>query len=225
MNNLKKGGLSRWLVAALLVFSVIGVSKAVFVQDATNVNNLAIDSVGIYDSSGTLRMSFGPQGGTSMGGYTSGTLINSDVSILAGKDLFYGAVNAQMSTTTTSGSSQGNVYTAYLTGSPNALEGSALISTSCPSGITGACVAVSLAVKDQTNVVGVAAVAASTTSVVLVYDRGWVIGLTTGTINPGDSLATSSSAAGYLESRSTGTVGVSLASGVTAGGTVKIKLK
>jgi hypothetical protein len=139
----------------------------------------------------------------------------------------FGTKGTAVSTTTTAGSELGTTYQAFLasgTVSVAALEGSVLCSTTTQQNLQ-VTVIVCTALKDLSSVVGIASVATSTGSVVTVYSNGWVLGLTTGTVNPGDSLATSSLSAGYLESRSTGTIGVALAAGNANGGLTRIKLK
>jgi hypothetical protein len=138
-----------------------------------------------------------------------------------------GTVGVILSTANTSGFSAGQLYYAYLGGTVNALEGSALVATTPVAG-QGVTVAVAAATANLTTVVGVASAAVSTGSVVGVYSYGWALALTTGTVNAGDVLTTSSASAGYLAANvvtSTGAVGVALASGNSAGGRIRIRLK
>lgn len=155
---------------------------------------------------------------------------NGDIQLATPSDIVFGSTTTAISTTTTSGGGQGIIFYATLVGSPNASEGSVLIATSCPAGTSGVCVAVSLAAQTQTNVIGVAAAAATTTTVVGVMSDAWALALGTGTINPGDILATSAISAGYLQAYSntvsSGVVGVALGSNTSGSGNLlKVRLK
>lgn len=202
-------------ILPLVAVIAIAIARSATVDSGTNVTNLVIDGTGIYDTNGTLRW-------TPLTGYYSGNF-----GIAAASDLIYGSTSTAVSSTTTSGSSQGAVYTAYLGGVTAALEGSVLIATTQVAG-QGLTVSVAAAATDQPSVIGVAAAAASTGSIVNVYDSGWVLCLTTGTVNPGDRLVTSSISAGYSAAATTSTntvVGVALGAGPTGGGTTKVKLR
>lgn len=159
--------------------------------------------------------------------------ISDDLSVagtltISGDDLQWGSATVAGSTATTSGTSQGDLRTAYLSGDTAAVEGSLLIATTAVAG-QGVSVAVSLASNDQTNWVGTAAAATSTGSVVNYYSDGWVLARTTGTVVAGDVLVSSAGARGYLGVDVTPTtgadVGVALGGGVAAGGLVKIQLR
>lgn len=132
------------------------------------------------------------------------------------------------STATTSGTSEGRSRPAYLTGTTAALEGSVLIATTPVAGHDFS-VIVARAVADQTGWVGVAKAAKSTGSIVDVYYSGFVLARTTGTVNPGDTLVTSSATAGYLASDTTPTTGadmaVALSAGTSTGGLTKVRLR
>ena len=203
---------------------VIQAAPNASVDRATNVDNLMLDQNGIYDSGGTLRFSLG-----STTSFTGNFTVSGNETISAGSDLVFGSASTAVSTTTTSGSSQGSIFTAYLGGSTAASEGSVLIATTTNSN-NSVTVVVAPATNFLSSVVGIAAAAASTGSVVNVYDTGWVLALTTGTVNPGDTLTTSSLSAGYLATfsgvNSTNTVvGIALGPGASGGGTTKIKIK
>lgn len=128
------------------------------------------------------------------------------------------------STATTAGNSLGQVVPAYLAGSTSAFEGSVLIATNPTPGYGFSVIVASG--TDLHSVVGVAKASASTGSLVDVYYSGFVLARTTGTVVPGTLLGTTS-APGYLKVivSSTAAVGVSMATGNTAGGLTKIKLK
>ncbi len=132
------------------------------------------------------------------------------------------------STATTSGNSVGRATKAYLAGTSAALEGSLVVATTPVAGY-GLSVIVAPATTDLTNWVGVAKNAVSTGSIVDVYYSGFVLALTTGTVAVGDTLVSTSSASGYLTGDSTPTsgadVGVAVATGNSAGGRTKIRLK
>lgn len=216
-NRLKKIALACGVLAASLMVGVLvrpGILHAVYNDDQssgyTNVRtgNVKITDVGVYDSAGTLR-------------YQPGS-----PDIFPSGKLGMGASTVSLSTTNTSGFSAGHLYYALLGGSTPALEGSALVATT-PVG-TSVTVAVAAATAGLSTVVGYASAAVSTGSIVGVYSDGWAMALTTGTVNVGDNLATSSLSAGFLSSIgtiSTGTIGIALTSGNTAGGRIRIKIK
>ncbi len=133
-----------------------------------------------------------------------------------------------LSTLTTSGNSTGKTIQAYLAGSTNAVEGNLMVATHPAVGY-GLAVVVAPAVTDLTSFLGIAKAATSTGSLVDVYYSGFVLALTTGTVLPGDTLVSTTSAFGYLTGDSTPTsgaaVGVALSSGTASGGLTKIKLK
>ena len=185
---------------------------------STNIRtgNIKITDVGIYDSSGNLRYKPG----------TPDQFTSGQVSM--------GSSTAILSTATTSGFSAGHMFTAWLAAtSANALEGSVLVSTTAVAG-KGVSVIVAPATVGLTNNVGVAVAAASAGSTIQVYSDGWVLALTTGTVVPGDQLATSSLSAGYLYAPSSGTnsllpstatIAVALTAGNANGGRIRVRLK
>jgi hypothetical protein len=131
-----------------------------------------------------------------------------------------------ISTATTS-ESVGSMVTAYLGGTTAAVQGSVLVATTPASGY-GHAVCISNATNDLTSWVGIAAEAASVGDVIQYYTDGYVLARTTGTVAVGNTLVTSSDAAGHLKADATPTtgadVGVALAVGTAAGGLTKIRL-
>ncbi len=179
------------------------------------VGNLKLTDSGIYDANGVLRWTPG-----------SANAVIGNQSLSGGQQSM-GIVGTVLSTATTSGLSNGQLFYAYLGGSTAALEGSVLIATTPVAG-QGVTVVVAPATNGVSTVVGVASSAVSTGSVVGVYSYGWALALTTGTVSAGDYLATSSLSAGYLAAgvnTSTGVVGVALSAGNSAGGRTRIRLK
>lgn len=115
-----------------------------------------------------------------------------------------------------------------LVGSVAAVEGSVIIATTPASpGIVAGFV--SHAVADQTGWIGVAREAAAVDTTVHVFIDGFAYALTTGTVNPGDTLVTSILSPGYLISDVTPTagadVGVAQGSGNANGGLTRIRLR
>jgi hypothetical protein len=88
---------------------------------------------------------------------------------------------------------------------------------------------VGTATTDLTNWIGFAKAAASTGAIVDVYYSGVALVRSTGTVNPGDCLVSTTSAAGYVTGDSTPTTGAdsatALATGITTGGLVKARLR
>lgn len=223
-NRLKKIALACGMTA--LAVLIVAVSKPLIIRAAYNdgqatgstnlrTGNLKITDSGIYDSNGLLR--YAPGNPNAFTGNLS----------FSGGQQSMGTVGLILSTANTSGFSAGQLYYAYLGGSTNALEGSALVATTPVAG-QGVTVAVAAATNGLSTVVGVASSAVSTGSVVGVYSYGWALALTTGTVNVGDYLQTSSNSAGYLAAGggvSTATVGVALSAGNSAGGRIRIRLK
>jgi hypothetical protein len=159
-----------------------------------------------------------------------------DITLPVTSDLVLGSLTTAVSTTTTSGTSQGTIFTAYLkdggatVGTIAAVEGSVLCSTTASTNAGDyVTVVVCPATLDFTGWVGIAAAAASTGSVVNVYDSGWVLARTTGTVVAGDVLVTTGSVAGYLWRDTTPTtgadVGVAMGPGNAAGGLTRIRLR
>ncbi len=184
--------------------------------------NLKITDTGIYDSGGTARYAPGSDN------HFTGNLSSS------GGQESMGTVGTALSITNTSGFSAGPIYYAYLGGTNNAAEGSALIALVSQ---TGSLVSVQVAstTAGLTSFVGCASAAVSTGSVVGVYSGGsWAMCLTTGTVITGDQLAVSSLSAGYLYApasgtnsllSSTATVAVALTAGTSAGARIRVRLK
>lgn len=208
------------IVVGLLVNPPL--TQAVYNDDQstgyTNVRtgNLKITDTGIYDSNAAIRYQPGSDN------HFTGNLSSS------GGQQTMGSVNVILSTANTTGFSAGDIFYAYLSGPTNALEGSVLVATTPVAG-QGVSVAVAPAVADLTTVVGVASAAISTGSTVGVYGYGFVMMLTTGTVNVGDALQTSPKAAGYAQADgitvSSATIGVAFAGGISAGGRIRVKLK
>ena len=131
-----------------------------------------------------------------------------------------------VSTITTSGSSLGVLFTATLGGATAATEGINL----CALAPTGSTVLVQVcpATDNLLSWIGVASGSASTGSVVTIYNSGWVLALTTGTVSAGTALMTASTGAGYLKAVSVSSenvVGVALATGTAAGGLTRIRIR
>jgi len=156
-------------------------------------------------------------------------------------DINFGSTSSAISTTTTAGTSQGLIWTALLLAGPGsgagaslaASEGSVLCATTtASSGVVTVfvCGSPAATLNDQ-PVVGVAAAAASTGSVVNVMSYGWTLALTTGTVAAGDRLVTSSLSAGYLQTvtqsinTATNTVAIALSAGNANGALTRVKLK
>jgi len=165
------------------------------------------------------------------------TIYTNDIQLIgAASQINFGLATVAASTTTTSGNSQGSYYTAYLkdggagVGTIAAVEGSLICSTNASTNAGNfVTVAVCPPILDQTAWIGVAVTAASTGSVVNVYSSGWVLALTTGTVNAGDVLVTSGTVQGYLGSDTTPTtgadVGVAMGPGNANGGLTRIRLR
>lgn len=182
-----------------------------------------IDDDGSIYTTGTL-------GQTDQAGTNGVTLSQGDINLRTSSSTIQFGNGTVVSATATATYSQGTYFTGYLAAgaaSPNAVEGSVLCATTTTVG-QGVTLIVCPTTLNMQPVVGVAVVAASSGSVVHVYDSGWVNALTTGTVNVGAWLVTSNDSAGYLEAAttvlSTNTVGIALAAGTTAGGLTKIKL-
>lgn len=148
---------------------------------------------------------------------------------LAPASIIFSSATAAISTSTAI-SGQGLIFPALmLAGSvPTAASiGSVLCST--PSASTLISVWVCPAVLGVSSEIGVAAAAASTGSVVSVFDTGWVLALGTGTINAGDNLGTSAFSSGTFQTNvaTNGVTGAIALSGLTSGfpGLVRVKLK
>lgn len=85
------------------------------------------------------------------------------------------------------------------------------------------------ATTDLTSWIGIAEEAVAAGAVGYVTVAGYALALTTGTVNRGDTLVSTTSAAGYLTGDSTPTtgadVGVALSSGTSAGGLTVVRLR
>jgi len=206
-----------WLGVGLIsILGFIAISYATeyvqrFVINGSEIYSL--DNSGNVSIAGTLS--------------TTGAVTNSGDVIVTDDDLKFGT-GVAVATTTTSGTSQGTIRYAYLGGVYNATEGSVLVATA-PTAGQGITVIRAAAAQDYTAAVGIAASAVSTGSVVGFYTSGYVLALTTGTVNPGDTLVVSDlGTSGYLEADTTPTTGadvaVALGYGVSAGGLVKVLL-
>jgi hypothetical protein len=91
------------------------------------------------------------------------------------------------------------------------------------SGVTGS------ATNTLTTFIGVADVASATNTVVNVDYGGIAVALTTGTVNPGDLLVTTNTAAGYLGTNNSASAGQivarALSSGISSGGLTRVLLR
>lgn len=150
-------------------------------------------------------------------------------------DVYFGSSTIAVTTTTTAGISQGNVYTVQIASGPssiNVTEGMVLCATTTATGGYVGVISCQATLSLNTPV-GVALGAASSGTVVNMYTSGLILALTTGTVNPGDSLVTSTISQGYLQQLSTQVtgvstqtvVGVALGIGTSSGGLTRIKLK
>lgn len=222
----------RYLLALVFLFSAV--TTPLSTLRAANGDVSAVSGSGTLNNIDLFRVT--PDGSvifstSTAGNYqvftATGAIFNKNIIITGPNDISFGSPVTAVSSTTSSGSSQGMFFTAYLGGSTAALEGSVLIATTQVSG-QGLTVVVAPAVSNQTNWVGVALAAVSTGSVVNIFDEGWALALTTGTVNPGDMLKTSSLSAGYLDATTTSThsiVGIALGAGTAAGATTKVRLR
>lgn len=170
------------------------------IKGGLNVNSIPINADGSFTSNGL----------SSVGGLLNGT------------------PGVAVSTLTTLGNSIGTRWPVYLLGTIPAVEGSVLIASATTSAFSGVAVVVSTGVNNLTTVVGVASAPASTGSVVNMYTDGFVLALTTGTVNPGDVLVTTVTGSGYLAANNSPTsgtdVGVALSTGPSTSGLTRIRL-
>lgn len=147
-----------------------------------------------------------------------------------GNRLYYGSLGVAVSTTNTAGASRAGTYTAYLAATPvesAAVEGDSLCVSTVASGayVTVKVCEPSVALKTW---VGVAAAAASTGAVVSVYNDGWVLARTTGTVAVGDLLATTNLGGGLLATTTNSThnvVGVALNTLISTEGALRLRVK
>lgn len=154
--------------------------------------------------------------------------------VIAANSISIGSSSTAFSTATTAGNSNGAFGTAYLSGTVAAIEGSVLCSTTAVTGLQAVVVCpTSTATTPRVDWVGISKNAASTGSVVNVYYSGFVLVATSGTVVAGNPLGVSPNTAGYLESTSallstntvSGVVAISMASGVSAGGLTKARIR
>ena len=146
-------------------------------------------------------------------------------------DINFGIIGTPFSTITalttanTAGNSIGTKFPVFLTGANNAVEGSVVIASTTMSGQVTVAVSTGTA---QTSAIGIASAAGTSGNVISVYNSGYVLALTSGTVAAGDTLVTTVNGAGYLTSSAGATTGV-VAIAVTAGpaslnGLTKVKL-
>jgi hypothetical protein len=166
--------------------------------NASGTDVFTSDASGNVAASGTLAV-------------TGAATFSANQNMAANKAIVWGG-GVAISTATTSTYSQGNKAYAYLGGDQPALEGSVLIATTAVNG-QGLTAMVAPATLDQTGVIGIAAAATSSGSVVPFYYDGFVLALTTGAINAGDVLVTTATASsyGYLGADTTPTTGADVA--------------
>lgn len=200
-----------------------------------NVDVFAVDKNGVVNVSSSNAANFTPIVHTTLSNQGVLTLTNNE-SINNAADLYMGSSSIAISTTNTSQSSQGMIFTGFLDvgGSSVAavVEGSAV----CASTVTNLNNNVTLmacpTVLGDIAFVGVAVTAASTGSVVNVYNAGWVLARTTGTVLPGDGIVVSSQSVGVFEhytsnQSSAAIIGVALGGATNGAGAVltRISLK
>jgi len=159
-----------------------------------------------------------------------------DITITNTGDVNFGSLTVAQSTTNTTQTGQGNVYTAFLASGPASgagtsiasLEGSVICSTTVQQNnqIT---VVVCPPTFNASTWIGVADAAASTGTVINILTAGaWSLAQTTATVNPGDMLIVSAKSQGFLEATTLSTnsiVGVALAPGNANGGLTKVRLR
>lgn len=164
--------------------------------------------------------------------YPSGTEIydlQSDGSIGIAGSIRQGLDGTAETVSTTSGNSQGvKVPVTLHADSAAVLEGSVLVAY-FPSSASGSVeVGLGGATNDLTTVVGIAAEAGSAGDVIDMYVSGFVLARTTGTVVAGNTLVSTTAAAGYLAADATPTTGadvaVALSTGTAAGGLTKVLL-
>lgn len=225
-------------ILLLAVFSVFIVYRAAQTaswniatwQGSASRNNTTEFEITAATEGGAAGFLPGTDDTNPLGSATKGfsSVFSNDLNLIAANSAVAFGGSAAVSTTTTSGNSQGVYFPAYLGGVTNAVEGSVLCSTTVASGnlVT---VQVCPALVDHTDWVGIAKSAVSTGSVVNVYVSGWVLALSTGAVTAGQVLVTTGTVAGYLGPDTTPTtgadVGVALGPGATAGGLVRIQLR
>ena len=134
-----------------------------------------------------------------------------------------------LSTTTVSAGIACNYEYMYLSGTVSAKVGSALVAAAPLNSSSLATVTVAGATNDLTTLVGVSLVAASTGTWIPVATNGFVLALTTGTVNPGAVVVSTVAAAGYLSTNSNSVwgadFGLALSTGTAGGGLTLIKIR
>ena len=134
-----------------------------------------------------------------------------------------------LSTTTISAGIACNYEYMYLSGTVSAKVGSALVAAAPLNSSSLATVTVAGATNDLTTLVGVSLVAASTGTWIPVATNGFVLALTTGTVNPGAVVVSTVAAAGYLSTNSNSVwgadFGLALSTGTAGGGLTLIKIR
>ena len=115
----------------------------------------------------------------------------------------------------------------YLVGA-NAAKVGSLVRAAAPTSNNYAAVQVSTA-TDQTGLIGYSMVASSTGSLIPVAMSGFSLALTTGTVNPGDTLVSTSAAAGYMatnaNSQFDADFAAALSTGVASGGLTLVRMR
>ena len=134
-----------------------------------------------------------------------------------------------LSTTTISAGIACNYEYMYLSGTVSAKVGSALVAAAPLNSSSLATVTVAGATNDLTTLVGISLVAASTGTSIPVATNGFVLALTTGTVNPGAVVVSTVAAAGYLSTNSNSVwgadFGLALSTGTAGGGLTLIKIR
>lgn len=157
---------------------------------------------------------------------TTGTSTASDYNTAG--DIRLGVSGTAEPIAATSGNSQGIKIPVIIDDASAAvLEGSVLV-VMAPTADGKTRVTLGGASNDLTTVGGIAASAGAAGATIDMYISGFVVALTTGTVNPGNTLVTTTNAAGYLTGDSTPTtgadVGVALSTGTASGGLTRILL-
>lgn len=209
------------ITAGTFVCTMADVNDPVFSLN----NNKGVPVVKVYDESITIT-------GTSASSVGGAFSIGGDFTLPYNADEIHGTSSVGISTANSSGNSQGTIRYVYLKGTQAAVEGSLLVSTTPASTNNGATVAVCNTGADHTDWVGIAAVAASTGSIVGMYTDGFVLALTTGAITTGATLvnATNAGGRGHLKADITPTTGADVgvamsAKTATASQLILIKLR
>lgn len=146
------------------------------------------------------------------------------------ENIRHGSYTTAITTANTAGNSYGTIMQAFLAASPHeqaAVEGDSLCAaTTTANGYVEVKVCEpSVALGTW---VGIAAAAASTGTFVSVYNDGWVLARTTGTVAVGDYLATTNKGSGILATTTNSThnvVGIAQNSLASTEGTLRLKIK